>query len=273
MGHVVSAPAWCQRWRARRDAYRRPDEPIRTLEHEVAEIPDDTTARAFVERHHYSGSYPAARARYGLYRGAALVGVAVFSHPANDRVVTNLGGGLGARDGMELGRFVLLDEVAGNGETWFLARCFELLRARGDVAAVVSFSDPCPRSCADGRVLFAGHVGTIYQAHNAAYLGRGTSRTLRLLPDGTVFSDRAAQKIRARERGWRYAAAKLVLHGARDPVDGEDLGAWLRAALALVTRTMRHPGNHRYAWPIGRRNRRLFDAPDPARYPKREVPS
>jgi hypothetical protein len=28
-----------------------------------------------------------------------------------------------------LGRIVLLDEVPGNGETWFVARCFELLRA------------------------------------------------------------------------------------------------------------------------------------------------
>lgn len=260
-----------QRWLARRDSYRRPDEPIRTLEHEVSEIPDDTTARAFVEAHHYSGSYPAARARFGLYRGPELVGVAVFSHPANDRVITNLGGGLGARDGMELGRFVLLDEVAGNGETWFLARCFDLLRARGDVAAVVSFSDPTPRSCADGRVLFAGHVGTIYQAHNAAYLGRGTARTLRLLPDGRVFSDRAAQKVRARERGWAYAVEQLVAHGAPAPRDGEDLGAWLRGALALVTRTMRHPGNHRYAWALTRRHRRLFAAPDPASYPKRSV--
>lgn len=56
----MTAPA-CQRWRARRDSYRRPDEPIRTLEHEVAEIPDDTTARAFVERHHYSGTRPEAQ--------------------------------------------------------------------------------------------------------------------------------------------------------------------------------------------------------------------
>ena len=29
---------------------------------------------------------------------------------------------------VELGRFVLLDSVAGNGETWFLARSFDILR-------------------------------------------------------------------------------------------------------------------------------------------------
>lgn len=39
------APA-CQRWTSRRDSYRRPDEPIRTLDHEVAEIEDDARAKA-----------------------------------------------------------------------------------------------------------------------------------------------------------------------------------------------------------------------------------
>lgn len=261
-----------QRWREGRDAYRRPDEPIRTLDYEVALIEDDTTARAFVEQHHYSRSYPAARVRVGLYRGPALVGVAVFSQPMNNAVITGLAPGLSHRDGMELGRFVLLDDVPGNGETWFLARCFDLLRRRGDVAAVVSFSDPTPRAAADGRLVFPGHIGTIYQAHNAAYLGRSTARTLRLLPDGTVFSDRAAQKIRARERGWVYAVEQLVAHGAPAPRDGEDLGAWLRAALARVTRTMRHPGNHRYAWALDRRLRRTFPRPNPTDYPKKGAP-
>lgn len=265
----MSAALLNQRWREGRDAYRRPDEPIRTLDYEVAPIDDDTTARAFVERHHYSRSYPAARVRVGLYRGPELVGVAVFSQPTNNAVITGLAPGLGHRDGVELGRFVLLDSVPGNGETWFLGRCFELLRGRGDVSAVVSFSDPTPRAAADGRTVFPGHIGTIYQAHNAVYLGRSTVRTLRLMPDGTVFSARTAQKIRARERGWVYAVEQLVAHGAPAPCDGEDLGAWLRAALAQVTRTMRHPGNHRYAWALERRLRRTFPTPNPTRYPKK----
>ena len=39
---------------------------------------------------------------------------------------------------VELGRFVLLDSVAGNGETWFLARSFEILRKHA-IVGVVSF--------------------------------------------------------------------------------------------------------------------------------------
>lgn len=252
-----------QRWADRRSSFRPAGEVLRPADFEVAAIADDTTAKAFVERHHYSGSYPAARFRFGLYRRGQLEGVAVFSHPSNDKVLTNVFP-VRAVDAVELGRFVLLDAVPGNGETWFLGRCFEKLRAAG-LFGVVSFSDPVPRTSTAGAVVFPGHLGVIYQAHNAAYLGRGTVRTLRLLPDGAVFSSRAAQKIRAREQGWQYAVEQLRAAGAPPP-PAYDLGGWLRAWLPVVTRTLRHPGNHRYAWALAKRDRRHL--PKGQSYPK-----
>ncbi len=66
------------------------------------------------------------------------------------------------------------------------------LAATAGVRGLVMFSDPLPRTRADGAVVMPGHVGTIYQAANSVYTGRSTPRTLTLLPDGTVFSDRAA---------------------------------------------------------------------------------
>lgn len=247
-----------QRWELGRSAFRPVGEPIRTADYDVASIPDDTTARSFVEQHHYSRSFPAARERVGLYRRGELVGVAVFSVPVNAKTLTVLPG-----DGVELGRFVLLDAVPSNGETWFLGRAFEYLRREG-YAGVVSFADPFPRTTLGGAQVFAGHVGTIYQAHNACYLGRARRDTIRLLPDGRVFSSRAIQKIRKGERGWRYAAALLVDAGAPAP-DG-DLLAWLPGALAAVTRTVRHPGNHKYAWALASRDKRRLPASLP--YPK-----
>ena len=53
-------------------------------------IDADTTPRAFIEQHHYAGTYPAARERFGLYRRGELVGCAVFSHPTNDKVLSNV---------------------------------------------------------------------------------------------------------------------------------------------------------------------------------------
>lgn len=238
--------AVCQRWRERRGIYRPLGEPINPRSHEVTEIADDRTARGFVCAHHYSGSYPAARFRFGLYRHDELVGVAVFSVPTNDRSTDGLPGE--TRDKVELGRFVLLDGVPSNGESWFLARAFALLRSR--VSSVVSFADPEPRRALDGTSVFPGHLGTIYQATNAAYFGRGQARTWRLLPDGSVLSARAISKIRAGERGWRYAADLLVHAGAPEP--SGSLREWLTLWLPRVTRTMRHRGCHKYAWTFGR---------------------
>ena len=162
----------CQRWHGGRDSYQHPDSVIQTDRFAVEPI-GELQAKAFVVRHHYSASYPAARFRAGLFRqsgprGHELVGVAVFSVPMNQRVVPARCG-VEPNDGVELGRFVLLDDVAGNGETWFLARAFRELRTELGVKAVVSYSDPVPRAAADGRLVMPGHVGTIYQAHNAAY--------------------------------------------------------------------------------------------------------
>jgi hypothetical protein len=254
-----------QRWCEGRASYRPPSETISPSEFEVAEIPDDTTARDFVIRHHYAGSFPAARVRVGLYRHGNLSGVAVFSHPASDAVLENVFH-VPARQTIELGRFVLLDSVEANGETWFLRRCFAILRKQ-DIRGVLSFSDPQPRRTVSGDIVHIGHTGIIYQAFSGKYLGRGTARTLRLLPDGRVFSDRAAQKIRAGEQGWRYAASQLERFGiGAAPEDPEARRIWLRTATELLTTPVRHRGNHKYAWALDKSLRSSIQASFP--YPK-----
>jgi hypothetical protein len=247
-----------QRWSYGRDHYRHDGEPIDPRDYEVAPIASDGPARAFVESNHYSNSYPAARWRFGMYRRGQLVGVAVFSHPASDKVLTNAFAIEAATDAVELGRFVLLPCVPGNGETWFLSRCHRILRREG-LAGVVSFSDPTRRTNAAGLVVFGGHYGCIYQASSARFCGRSKARTLRLLPNGTVLSDRAIQKIRQAEQGVAYSVAQLVAFGAAQPARLEPgvLGPWLASWLPRLTRTVRHPGNLRYCFPFGRTQLRM----------------
>lgn len=244
-----------QRWHKRIGSFRSPHEIINTTEYEIAECDSDKVTKAFIEEHHYSGSYPAARERFHLYRrGGALVGAAVFSHPPNEAVLRRLP--CERMQGIELGRLVLLDNVPGNGESWFVARCFELLRAKG-IAAVVSHSDPLPRRTVEGRLVLPGHVGNVYQALNATYGGRTEARYQWLMPDGTVFSRRAANKIRKRERGYRYAIDQLVAAGAERPLDlGQNLELWLVDSLRAIGRRVKHHGNHRYLWALDKRLRR-----------------
>lgn len=244
-----------QRWRDRRGSFVPEGGRFNPRAFDVDVLADDSTPRAFVRQHHYSGSYPAARLRVGLFRGAELVGVAVFSHPCNDRVLTNVFPQLPVLEAAELGRFVLLDEVPYNAETWFLARAFRMARMHG-LRGIVSFSDPVARTDIRGAVVFPGHVGTIYQAHNAVHLGYGARSRLAVLPDATVLAPRSLSKIRARKKGWRYAAGRLAAFGA-DPLDPEadraGRKAWLSRWLPRLTRPLAHPGNLRYAWSLDRR--------------------
>lgn len=245
-----------QRWELGRASYRPVGEPIRTSEYDIAEIPN-ASAKAFVEAHHYSKDFPAARYRFGLFHRGELAGVAVFSQPVNDRTVTKIFP-VHPKEGVELGRLVLLDEVPANGESFFVARCFAELRKKTvvdrdgnelrGILGVVSFSDPMPRRTIDGGIVLPGHVGCIYQALNAVYKGRGDSRRLHLLPDGRVFNHRSEQKIRKQESGWNGAAQELLAYGA-DQV-WEDPAAWLSHWLPKLTRPLPHKGNHKYAWAL-----------------------
>ncbi len=236
-----------QRWKNQKCKYNPAGEVINPAEFDVSEIAEKT-AKDFVITHHYSQSYPAARRRFGLFQKGELVGVAVYSHPCNERTITNVFKNERAADGLELGRFVLLDSVKANGESWFLARCHSVLK--NDYVGVVSFSDDVKRTTNDGQTIFAGHLGTIYQASNAAFLGRGTARTLSVLPDGKILSDRSIQKIRSGEKGWNYTSEIFKSYGMDSdyPTEPEQRKTWLAQFLRTKTRKLRHAGNLKYAW-------------------------
>ena len=243
-----------QRWRDQRGTYRPAGEPIVARDWDVARI-EKAPARAFVVAHHYSGSFPAARRCFGLFdKAGVLSGVTVFSEPAQPRSLDVIPGDRETK--AELGRLVLLDSVPANGETMFLAQCFRDLRRAEGWEGCVSFSDPVPRTTVDGRSVFRGHIGTIYQASNAIYLGRSAGRLARLLPDGTVLHPRAMAKIRARDQGHRYSAGILERFGATVLRDDEDAAAWLRLWLERLTRPLRHAGNLKYIIPFHHRLRR-----------------
>jgi hypothetical protein len=261
----------CQRWTEKRESRRPAGELFDPRGHDVEPI-DTTTARTFIEAHHYSGTMSPPSYRHGLFDHGKLVGVAVFGVAPSMAAHRAVFGELTLHQGVTLGRLVLLDHVLGNGETWFLARCFALLRAAG-VVAVESCADPQPRPALDGTLTHRGHVGTIYQAlsscgRSSRYVGRTNAASLRLLPDGTCWSNRAAGKVARREQGCDYAAAQLVRWGADPLREDEDALAWVRRWRDQLTRPMRHNGNHRYVWAINKRFSRMFDHMPDYAYPK-----
>lgn len=252
----MSAPCLattCQRWEERRDRRRPAGEVFNPSSYEVEPI-DREMAQDFVVRHHYSGSYPAGQAWLGLWRKrsflrAELMGAVIFSVPTNDATIPKWLS-LGPRDGTELGRFVLREEVAANGETWTLARAFALLRAtRPHLSGVMSMSDPMERRDLDGNTLTPGHVGTIYQAFNGRYLGLSDPRYHYFDATGWELNARTSEKIVAGHKGGLPALDRLIRMGARRPATSEDLRAWLDEVKASpLFRRVRHPGKHVYGW-------------------------
>lgn len=256
-----------QRWECKRTFFVEESRRFRPSEYELAAVEEDAPVKRFVETHHYAGTYPAARRRWGLFRRGELVGAFVFAHPSNDRALTMWFPGA-ATDSLELSRMVLLPGVGFNAESWALARIFAQLRqenvregeARGGFRGILSFSDPFPRDTVEGRWVLPGHVGTTYQASNALFAGIGTSRTLLLLPDATTLNARSLQKVRALERGWESVVRQLVRYGAAPLLLASDTlhtaearreaKAWVDTWVPRLTRPRRHPGNYRYLWAL-----------------------
>lgn len=270
-------PPGNQRWKDRRDHLRPVGEPFNPSRYGVEILHGDGEAKEFVEREHYSASFPAARARVGLYRmrgflRGQLVGVAVFSVPMNNRVIPRWTG-LHRDHGVELGRFVLLDEVEGNGETWFLGQAFQALRAElPQVRAVLSYSDPVRRRSGSGHLITPGHVGTIYQAFNGIHVGRSKPRALLLNQEGRVIPERTISKLKKGGKGEEYAYRLFQEMGAPRRAWMEEREVYLNRALPFVVgRRILHPGNLAYLWAIGaplERKRTARGFPPPLPYPK-----
>ena len=248
-----------QRWNRHRTSYRPQGEPINPDRYGVEVIPDDNTAKMFVKEHHYSGSYPVARFRCGLFRMKQLVGVAVFSQPMNQRTIPKFADA----PGVELGRFVLLDDVEANGETWFLARAFKLLKqAMPDLGVVIAYSDPIERHNCFDELVKPGHIGTIYKAFNGNYCGRARAENLVLDDNGFVISRRTISKLRNDERGADAAYRQLINRGAPRRKRLEGGRDYVTRALESFRR-LKHPGNLSYAWPIGGAELKIPSLPYP----------
>lgn len=225
-----------QRWRDRRESFV-PGASIIDPNHYAVEPLRTTEAKRFIETHHYLATYPVARFAAGLYRktGPAaqseLAGVAVFAEPSTSAVVTKHTG-LEPQQGTTLARFILLNDVAGNGETFFLSRAIQLLRqAKPAIIGMASFSDPNN-----------GHIGQVYQAASARHVAVTKPRYGYHIA-GLSIADRTISKIANEESGADGAIRRLVDMGCPPPRSQEALRTWLERLQAggSIQRMKRQP--------------------------------
>jgi hypothetical protein len=244
-----------KRWLDRKEHWVRKAALINPSEYGVDGV-REKNAKAFIIQHHYSGTMVAARLCVGLYRKTGvdpsrLVGVAAFSVPMQGAAITRYTG-FDANQGVELGRFVLLPEVAFNGETWFLSRATKLLKQekggpRG-VRSVISYADPLERRSTEGLLTKPAHAGQIYQASNAIYGGRSRAQYLWMTREGRVLSRRSLNKIINEEVGQAYASRQLEAAGAPTRALLESPKEWVARVLPLIGTRIKHPGNYVFAY-------------------------
>ena len=244
-----------KRWVDRNERWVRHSTLISPTEYGV-DVVREKDAKAFIIQHHYSGTMVAARLCVGLYRKTGvdqsrLVGVAAFSVPMQGAAITRYTG-FDPNNGVELGRFVLLPEVAFNGESWFLSRAFKLLKQEkggpGGIRSVISYADPLERRTPEGLLTKPAHAGQIYQATNAIYGGRSRAQYLWMCRDGRVLSRRSLNKIINQEVGHAYAARQLMAAGAPAREMLESPKEWVERVLPLIATRIKHPGNFVFAF-------------------------
>ncbi len=252
-----------QRWRDRRSQFVAGDTVIDPRRYAVDTI-DHATARAFVADHHYLPRYPAAQVAVGLFGPGAggtpsLDGIIVFGVPATGAVITRHTGFTDPARGCVLQRLLCLPTVAANGESFFAARAFRLLRtARPSIEAVVSFSDPQ-----------FGHCGCVYAALSGAYRGTTRPRTV-LRIAGETISERTLSKIRNLETGHAGAIDQLIRLGAPRPGSAEHPRDWLaRCRRERILTPARQAGLFTYCFELTPRARKHATSLPRLPYPRR----
>ena len=123
-------------------------------------------AKQLIILHHYSHAWTFGSCVHalGLFRNGIVVGVAVYGWPVGRNVSQSISPEINDGEVLELTRLWVNDSEGKNTESWFLGQTFKWMKEHDKkIKVLISYSDPN-----------AGHVGTIYQATNWLYQGRGT---------------------------------------------------------------------------------------------------
>lgn len=145
-------------------------------DYDVRRIPF-AQARDYIKEHHYShGCHNGASPCYGLFDRDDLIGCLMFATPCSENVRKSVFGEDHKDAVTELHRLHILDVTPKNTESWFISRCFKLLKQdKPHIKGVLSFADATE-----------GHSGVIYRATNAYFLGATGKKTFFVDADGRL---------------------------------------------------------------------------------------
>lgn len=143
-------------------------------------IEDKKFCKEFIEKNHYSHKIPQAiKYRFGMYCNDKLLGIAIFSIPANRFTITSVFNKENQHIGIELSRVFTIDKTPKNFESYCISKMLKWIKENTQYDVVVSYADPN-----------FGHFGYLYQALNGIYIGESTKEIRYLMPNGELITRR-----------------------------------------------------------------------------------
>ena len=150
---------------------------------------DNTTAKDYISKHHYTKSCALGRISYGYFEDNELKGAIVFSQPAGKFVASGIWTKGSQRNTLEFIRMFLDDTVA-MPESQFISAVIKCLKKdMPEVKILVTYADSQ-----------AHHVGYIYQASNWIYIGTASD-------ERKIFID--GQRVHRRMLNSKYGTSSL----------------------------------------------------------------
>lgn len=167
------------------------------MNYEVKRISCKTAKEYIIQNHYSHGCHNGPSPCYGMFDNDKLIGVLMFATPCSENVRASVFGPEYKDSVTELHRLHVLDVTPRNAESYFISRCFKLLKKdKPQIKAVLSFADSTE-----------GHEGTIYKATNAYFCGTTGKATFYRDKSGRLHHPRQngvnISKDRAKEFGWK----------------------------------------------------------------------
>lgn len=126
---------------------------------------NNSFAKSFMERHHYTHTCPKCTIAYGISYKTKLQCVIVYGQPSGKYLASSIWNGGNEKECLELLRLFSFDECPKNIESASISMSIKQLKQDiPQVKVLVSY--------ADGG---AGHIGYIYQASSWDYVGVGST--------------------------------------------------------------------------------------------------
>ena len=200
-------------------------------------------AKQVIVKYEWLGTMAPSTHHYGVFFGSFCAGVVCFGFSAGANINSSKEFNLDKQELAYLARGACVHWAPKGSNSRLIASACKLLRQESEARLVIAYADT------DG-----GEIGTIYQACNWVYIGRGSSTQQFVSPGGVIRDQKLPWDLKRKKGRTRQYWVKRLL----------DTG-W--------TRQKSNP-KHRYVYPLDRAMRRQIEKlrqPYPKRRPAGEV--